>query len=363
MNNDAKDLDISQKHDYATQGYQFPITDEYIAQHPAEKRDASWLMVLDKVQKTWEHKHFSDIVDYLVPGDLLVFNNTKVIPARLLGKKTTGGNCELLLLRDLGNDEWEVLARPGRRLKPGDKIIFGEQELTATILKETDFGGRVVKFSYTGIFNEILDKLGFIPLPPYIKQGQIQKTHSLAERYQTIFASELGAAAAPTAGLHFTPELLDKLKAKHVETATVTLHTGLGTFRPIDKADVRDHEIHSEWYSLSPEVIEKIRATKKTGKRVIAVGTTVVRVLETAKQVLLADTPAQHQEGFTNIYIYPGYTFGVIDALVTNFHLPMSTLLVLVSAFAGKQFVLDAYYEALKKKYRFYSFGDAMFIF
>lgn len=349
--------------EFSTHSYQFPITDEYIAQNPAEQRDASWLMVLNKKRKTWEHKHFSDIIDYLNSGDLLVFNNTKVIPARLLGKKTTGGNCELLLLRDLGDDEWETLARPGKRLKPGEKIVFGDNELVATIVSVTDFGGRVVKFTYTGVFNEILDKLGFIPLPPYIKQGQIQKTHSLAERYQTVFASELGAAAAPTAGLHFTPELLDRLKTKNIETATVTLHTGLGTFRPIDKDDVRDHEIHSEWYSLSPEVIEKIRFAKKSGKRVVAVGTTVVRVLETAKKEIMAETPAQRYEGFTNIYIYPGYSFGVIDAMITNFHLPMSTLLVLVSAFAGKQFVLDAYYEALKKKYRFYSFGDAMFIY
>lgn len=348
--------------DFSTQTYQFPITDEYIAQHPAAKRDASWLMVLDKKQRSWEHKNFSDIVAYLKPGDLLVFNNTKVIPARLLGKKTTGANCELLLLRDLGHDEWEALVRPGRRLKAGDTIVFGDKELTATILKDTDFGGRVVRFTYTGVFNELLDKLGFIPLPPYIKQGAIQKSHSLAERYQTIFASELGAAAAPTAGLHFTQELLEKIKAKNIDIVTITLHTGLGTFRPIATDDVRDHEIHSEWYSMSAEVIDKIRAAKKAGQRIVAVGTTVIRVLETVKKEILAETPAQQQEGFTNIYIYPGYTFGVIDAMVTNFHLPMSTLLVLVAAFAGKQFVLDAYYEALKKKYRFYSFGDAMLI-
>jgi S-adenosylmethionine:tRNA ribosyltransferase-isomerase len=348
--------------DFSTHSYQFPITDEYIAQHPAEKRDASWLMVLDRVQKTWDHKHFSDITDYLNPGDLLVFNNTKVIPARLLGKKTTGANCELLLLRDLGNDEWEVLARPGRRLKTDDQIVFGDNELTATIIRETEFGGRVVRFTYAGVFFAVLDKLGFIPLPPYIKQGAIQKSHSLAERYQTVFAAELGAAAAPTAGLHFTEELLEKLKTKGVQTAEVTLHTGLGTFRPIGTGDIRDHEIHSEWYSMSPAVIEQIRAAKKAGKRVIAVGTTVVRVLETARKEILADMLAQRLEGFTDIYIYPGYSFGVIDAMITNFHLPMSTLLVLVAAFAGKQFVLDAYYEALKKKYRFYSFGDAMLI-
>ena len=348
--------------DFLTHSYQFPITDEYIAQHPAEKRDASWLMVLDKKHQTYDHKHFSDIIDYLNPGDLLVFNNTKVIPARLLGKKPTGGNCELLLLRDLGNDEWEALVRPGKRLKTADSISFGNNELTATIMRETDFGGRVVKFTYSGVFNEILDRLGFIPLPPYIKQGPIQKSHSLAERYQTVFASELGAAAAPTAGLHFTPELLETLKSKGVQTATVTLHTGLGTFRPIDKDDVRDHEIHSEWYSLSPEVIAQIREAKKQGKRVIAVGTTVVRVLETAREKIQANIPPERLEGFTNIYIYPGYKFEIINAMITNFHLPMSTLLVLVAAFAGKQFILDAYYEALKKKYRFYSFGDAMFI-
>ena len=207
-----------------------------------------------------------------------------------------------------------------------------------------------------------MDKLGFIPLPPYIKQGAIRKSNSLAERYQTVYASELGAAAAPTAGLHFTQELLEKIKEKKVQTATVTLHTGLGTFRPIAAKDVRDHEIHSEWYSMPADVIEKIRATKKAGKRVVAVGTTVVRVLETAKKEIMSDAESQQCEGFTNIYIYPGYSFGVIDAMITNFHLPMSTLLVLVAAFAGKQFILDAYYEALKKKYRFYSFGDAMFI-
>jgi S-adenosylmethionine:tRNA ribosyltransferase-isomerase len=338
---------------YATNSFNFPITDEYIAQHPVEKRDASWLMVLDRQKKTREHKVFSDIVSYLHPGDLLVFNNTKVIPARLIGKKETGAKCELLLLRDLGGDQWEVLARPGRRLAPGTKILF--DELTAKIVGDTDFGGKVVRFTYTGNFNKHLDRVGLIPLPPYIKKYGIKKFSSLGERYQTVYASEPGAAAAPTAGLHFTPELLEKVKAKGIETAFITLHTGLGTFRPISTEDIRDHEIHSEWYSVTPDILEKIKAAKAQGKRVIAVGTTVIRVLETIAS-------GKNLEGFTDIYIYPGFEFKFVDALITNFHLPMSTLLVLVAAFAGKEFVLDSYLEALKKKYRFYSFGDAMFI-
>lgn len=340
---------------YATNSFNFPITDEYIAQHPAEKRDASWLMVLNRQKQTREHKVFSDIVSYLNPGDLLVFNNTKVIPARLIGKKETGARCELLLLRDLGADQWEGLARPGRRLSVGSRILF-DDGLAAEIVGDTDFGGKIVHFTYTGDFNEHLDRVGVIPLPPYIKKYGIKKFSSLGERYQTVYASEPGAAAAPTAGLHFTPELLEKVKAKGIETAFITLHTGLGTFRPISTDDIRDHEIHSEWYSVSPEIINKIKETKAQGKRIIAVGTTVIRVLETIAS-------GKKLEGFTDIYLYPEYEFKMIDALITNFHLPMSTLLVLVAAFAGKDFVLESYLEALKKKYRFYSFGDAMFIY
>lgn len=342
---------------YTTQSFNYPITEEHIAQVPASQRDASWLMVLDRQNQTREHKVFSDIVDYLNPGDLLVFNNTKVIPARLIGRKTTGARCELLLLRDLGNKQWEVLARPGRRLTAGSRIDFGEMQ--AEIVGDTDFGGKIARFEYAGDFSEHLDKIGLIPLPPYIKKYGVKKFTSLAERYQTVYASEPGAAAAPTAGLHFTPELLEKVRAKGVQTEFITLHTGLGTFRPIAADDIRDHDMHTEWFRIEPRVLEQIRKTRAAGQRIIAVGTTVVRVLETVKDQLDLNQPI---EGLTKIYIYPGYEFKLIDAIITNFHLPMSTLLVLVSAFAGKEFVLDAYLEALKKKYRFYSFGDAMFI-
>ena len=349
---------------YKTSTFNFPITEEHIAQHPSEKRDGSWLMVLDRKKQSREHKVFADIIDYLNPGDLLVLNNTKVIPARLLGKKNgNGANCELLLLKDLGNDRWEVLARPGKRLQAGTKIIFGNNELTAEIISDTDFGGKIVKFSYSGQFYPLLEKIGLIPLPPYIKEHQnVQATDVLAERYQTVYAEQAGAAAAPTAGLHFTSALLEKIKSKKINIEYVTLHTGLGTFRPVATEDVREHDIHQEWFSISQATMEKIRETKNNEKRVIAVGTTVVRVLETVQEKILTEKTASNLDGFTKIYIYPGYEFKIIDALITNFHLPMSTLLVLVCAFAGKEFVMESYLEALAKKYRFYSFGDAMFI-
>ncbi len=342
--------------------YELPETS--IAQTPKEKRDDSWLMVLDRAKQTKTHKKFSQIIEYLNPGDVLVLNDTKVIPARLLGHKLVEGKpsarVECLLLNQLEGDRWEVLVRPGQKIQVGNVLSFGDGRLCARIVGRTDFGGRVAQLEYTGNFIELLDELGFIPLPPYIKvKEQLKSHHHLAERYQTVYATKWGAAAAPTAGLHFTPELLKKIEQKGVTVANVTLHTGLGTFRPISTENLEDHKMHSEWFQIDQENVDKIVKAKEQGGRVVAVGTTVVRVLET---VMVKEGMLKAMAGWTDMFIYPGYEFQCIDAMVTNFHLPMSTLLVLVSAFGGKEFMLDAYLEGLQKGYRFFSFGDAMLI-
>ena len=335
--------------------FDYVLPEELIAQTPIEKRDESRLMVLDKSQKTIEHKQFKDILDFLEPGDCLVRNNTKVIPARLFGKKETGANVEFVLLKQLDGDVWESIVRPGNKLRPGAKVIFGDGLLEATILDVMEGGTRKVEFKYDGIFNEILDKIGLMPLPPYIHESLEEKN-----RYQTVYAKYEGSAAAPTAGLHFTPELLKKIEEKGVKIANVTLHVGIGTFRPVKEENIEDHQMHTEHFYIKQEDVEKINETKKAGKRVIAVGTTSCRVLES-----IADENTglvKEIEADTAIYIYPGYKFKCIDGLITNFHLPKSTLLMLVSAFSDRKFVLDAYNQAVNEKYRFFSFGDAMFI-
>ena len=334
--------------------FNYNLPEELIAQVPLQKRDESRLMVLDRENKTIEHKVFKDIIDYLEPGDCLVRNNTKVIPARIYGKKETGANVEFLLLKNIEGDIWESIVRPGNKLHVGAKVIFGEGLLKAEVLETMPGGTRKVKFEYNGIFNEILDQIGLMPLPPYIHEELKQK-----DRYQTVYAKYEGSAAAPTAGLHFTPELLKKIEEKGVKIANVTLHVGIGTFRPVKETEVEKHEMHSEHYYIKQEDVDKINEAKKQGKRVISVGTTSSRVLET-----IADENGfvKQTEGDTQIFIYPGYKFKCIDGLITNFHLPQSTLLMLVSALAGKDYVIGAYEEAVKEKYRFFSFGDAMFI-
>jgi len=334
-------------------GYELP--EELIAQHPYDKRDEARLMVLDKETQTIEHKVFKDIYDYFEPGDCLVINNTKVIPARLLGKKDTGAKVEFLLLKRIENDIWEVMVRPGNKLKPGAKAIFGDGLLTGEILEVLDGGNRKVKFYYDGIFNEILDQIGLMPLPPYITKADKKDN----EKYQTVYAKYEGSAAAPTAGLHFTEELLEKLKQKGVVIANVTLHVGIGTFRPVKVENVEDHEMHSEHYYIKEEDAEKINKAKREGHRIIACGTTSCRTLES-----IADENGfvKACEGDTNIFIYPGYKFKCLDWLITNFHLPESTLIMLVSSLAGKDFIMKAYKEAVDKKYKFFSFGDAMLI-
>ena len=334
--------------------FNYNLPEELIAQVPIKNRDESRLMILDRANKTIEHKIFKDIIDYLEPGDCLVRNNTRVIPARIYGKKETGANVEFLLLNNIEGDIWESIVRPGNKLHVGSKVIFGDGILKAEILEIMPGGTRKVKFEYSGIFNEILDKIGLMPLPPYIHE-----TLKDNERYQTVYAKYDGSAAAPTAGLHFTPELLDKIEKKGVKIANVTLHVGIGTFRPVKEETVEDHEMHSEHFYIKEEDVEKINSTKKAGKRVIAVGTTSCRVLET---IANEDGLVEVTEGDTKIFIYPGYKFKCLDGLITNFHLPQSTLLMLVSALAGKEFILKAYEEAVKEKYRFFSFGDAMFI-
>ncbi len=334
--------------------FNYNLPEELIAQVPLQKRDESRLMVLNRKLETIEHKKFKDIIDYLEPGDCLVRNNTKVIPARIYGKKETGANVEFLLLNNIEGDIWESIVRPGNKLHVGTKVIFGDGLLTAEILEVMPGGTRKVKFSYTGIFNEILDKIGLMPLPPYIHEELKEK-----DRYQTVYAKYNGSAAAPTAGLHFTPELLKKIEEKGVKIANVTLHVGIGTFRPVKEETVEAHEMHSEHYYIKQEDVEKINETKKSGKRVIAVGTTSCRVLETISD---ENGMVKETEGDTQIFIYPGYKFKCLDGLITNFHLPQSTLLMLVSALAGKDYVMKAYEEAVKEKYRFFSFGDAMFI-
>ena len=336
--------------------FDYELPEELIAQVPIEKRDESRLMVLDKNKKTIEHKQFKSIIDYLKPGDCLVRNNTKVIPARLYGKKDTGANVEFVLLNQIEGDTWESIVRPGNKLKPGAKVIFGDGLLEATILDVMEGGTRKVEFKYDGIFNEILDKIGLMPLPPYIHESLKEN-----DRYQTVYAKYNGSAAAPTAGLHFTPELLKQIEDKGVKIANVTLHVGIGTFRPVKEENIEEHKMHTEHFYIKQEDVDKINETQKSGGRVIAVGTTSCRVLET-----IADENTglvKEVEADTGIYIYPGYKFKCIDGLITNFHLPKSTLLMLVSAFADREFILKAYNEAVRNKYRFFSFGDAMFIF
>ena len=335
--------------------FDYNLPEELIAQVPIAKRDESRLMVLHRESKKVEHKTFKDIIDYLRPGDCLVRNNTKVIPARLYGKKETGANVEFVLLNQIEGDIWESIVRPGNKLKPGTKVEFGDGLLKATILDIMDGGTRKVEFEYEGIFNEILDEIGLMPLPPYIHESLKEK-----DRYQTVYAKYDGSAAAPTAGLHFTPELLKKIEEKGVKIANVTLHVGIGTFRPVKEENIEEHKMHTEHFYIKQEDVEKINETKKAGGRVIAVGTTSCRVLETIASEETGLVEAT--EGDTGIYIYPGYKFKCIDGLITNFHLPKSTLLMLVSALAGREFVLDAYNEAVKEKYRFFSFGDAMLI-
>ena len=335
--------------------FDYNLPEELIAQVPIAKRDESRLMVLHRESKKVEHKTFKDIIDYLRPGDCLVRNNTKVIPARLYGKKETGANVEFVLLNQIEGDIWESIVRPGNKLKPGTKVEFGDGLLKATILDIMDGGTRKVEFEYEGIFNEILDEIGLMPLPPYIHESLKEK-----DRYQTVYAKYNGSAAAPTAGLHFTPELLKMIEEKGVKIANVTLHVGIGTFRPVKEENIEEHKMHTEHFYIKQEDVEKINETKKAGGRVIAVGTTSCRVLETIASEETGLVNAT--EGDTGIYIYPGYKFKCIDGLITNFHLPKSTLLMLVSALAGREFVLDAYNEAVKEKYRFFSFGDAMLI-
>lgn len=335
--------------------FNYELPQELIAQVPIKDRSASRLMVLNRENKTIEDKIFKDILDYLKPGDCLVRNNTKVIPARLYGiKEETGVHIEFLLLKRIEGDIWEVMVHPGRRLKKGTKVTFGNGLLKAEILETMEGGNRKVKFEYDGIFNEILDQIGLMPLPPYIKEKLDDKS-----RYQTVYAKYEGSAAAPTAGLHFTEELLEKIKEKGVEIANVTLHVGIGTFRPVKVENIEEHDMHSEHYYIKHEDAEKINNTKKNGGRIIAVGTTSCRVLES-----VADEKGfvKETEGDTSIFIYPGYKFKCIDCLITNFHLPESTLIMLVSALAGKDYIMKAYKHAVEEKYRFFSFGDAMFI-
>ena len=334
--------------------FDYELPEELIAQTPMEKRDESRLMVLDRKEQTIEHKHFKDVLDYLEPGDVLVRNNTKVIPARLYGKKETGAKVEFLLLNNMEKDIWECIVRPGNKLHVGARVIFGDGILKAEVLDTMPGGTRKVKFHYEGIFNEILDKIGLMPLPPYIHESLKEK-----DRYQTVYAKYDGSAAAPTAGLHFTPELLKKIEEKGIDIANVTLHVGIGTFRPVKEDTVEAHQMHSEHFYIKEEDCEKINKAKKSGHRVIAVGTTSCRVLET-----IADDNGyvKPTEGDTQIFIYPGYKFRCLDALITNFHLPQSTLVMLVSALAGKDYIMKAYKEAVEQKYRFFSFGDAMLI-
>ena len=332
--------------------FDYVLPKELIAQHPMEPRDHSRLLVVDKDTGAMEHRHFYDLVDYLRPGDLLVFNDTRVIPARLHGFKDNGAHVEVFLLTRLNSTDWEVLVRPGKKLQVGAKIKFSD-ELSCEIIEHTDFGGRIARFSYQGVFEEILDRLGETPLPPYITAPLKDK-----ERYQTVYNRYRGSAAAPTAGLHFTEELLAKIKAMGCEEVFVTLHVGLGTFRPVNEAVIEDHKMHREFYTVSPEAASAINKAKAEGRRIVAVGTTSVRTLEAA-----GSDGTMHAGGnWTNIFIYPGYRFRFVDALVTNFHLPQSTLLMLVSALSTREVMLHTYAVAVQEKYRFFSFGDAMFI-
>ena len=339
-----------------TADFDFDLPEELIAQAPLEKRDASRLLVVDKETGAFSDQHFDQIIDQLQPGDALVMNNTRVLPARLYGiKPETGGHVELLLLKNVQGDDWEVLAKPAKRLRVGAQISFGDGRLTATVVDELDHGGRIVRFAYEGIFLEVLESLGEMPLPPYIHEKLADR-----ERYQTVYAKENGSAAAPTAGLHFTEELLEQIAAKGVKLVYLTLHVGLGTFRPVSVDSLDDHEMHSEFYSLSEEAAQTLRQVKANGGRVIAVGTTSIRTLETIGSKFQGQIQAD--SGWTNIFIKPGYDWKVVDAFSTNFHLPKSTLVMLVSAFAGRSLTLEAYEHAIAERYRFFSFGDAMFI-
>ena len=334
--------------------FYFDLPEELIAQTPLEKRDESRLLCLDKNTGSMEHRHFYDLPDLLQEGDCLVLNNSRVLPARLIGARPTGGAIELVLLRDLGDNRWECLSRPGRKTKPGQHILFGNGELEAIVEETAPGGNRIVRFLYEGIFLEVLERLGRMPLPPYIR-AELENP----ERYQTVYAKELGSAAAPTAGLHFTQELLETIRAKGVRTEFITLHVGLGTFRPVKEDEIEDHEMHSEFCMIPPETAEAVNTAKKNGGRIIAVGTTSCRTLESfAKD----DGTLEPSSGWTDIFIYPGYRFKCIDGLITNFHLPESTLIMLVSALAGREHILNAYRTAVENRYRFFSFGDAMFI-
>lgn len=332
--------------------FDYDLPQELIAQHPMEPRDHSRLLVVDKKTGEIEHKHFYDLVNYLKPGDVLVFNDTRVIPARLHGTKDTGAHVEVFLLTRRDATDWEVLVRPGKKLQVGAKINFSD-ELSCEVIEHTDFGGRVVRFKYDGIFEEILDRLGETPLPPYITAPLEDK-----ERYQTVYNRERGSAAAPTAGLHFTKELLQKIKDIGCEEVFVTLHVGLGTFRPVSEAKIEDHKMHKEFYTVSQEAADAVNKAKAEERRIIAVGTTAVRTLEAAG----ADGQLHAGSSWTNIFIYPGYKFRLVDDLVTNFHLPQSTLLMLVSTLSTREIMLQTYKKAVEEKYRFFSFGDAMFI-
>ena len=339
-----------------TSDFDFYLPEELIAQHPLERRDASRLLALDKETGAVSHHHFYDLPQFLRPGDCLVLNNSRVLPARLIGHRLPGGGaCEVLLLTDKGDGLWECLVRPGRKLKPGAQVVFGDgSRLTATVEAEASGGNRLVPFHYEGIFLEVLEELGKMPLPPYIKE-ELQDS----ERYQTVYSKINGSAAAPTAGLHFTPELLKQVEDMGVKLCYVTLHVGLGTFRPVKAEDIAEHEMHSEYCMISADVARTINETRKNGGRVICVGTTSCRTIES---FAAEDGTLKESAGWTNIFIYPGYRFKVLDGLITNFHLPESTLIMLVSALAGREHVLAAYEEAVRERYRFFSFGDAMII-
>lgn len=340
--------------------FDYYLPEELIAQHPVEPRDSSRLMIVDRISGDILHKTFRDILNFLQAGDVLVLNKTKVIPARLLGeKKDTGANIEVLLLHRLEQNLWEVLIKPGKRLKPGQEVVFGRGLFFGKLISILENGNRIMEFSYSGLFEEVLDELGKMPLPPYI-HAELQDK----ERYQTVYAKDSGSAAAPTAGLHFTEELLKRIKAQGVEVLEVLLHVGLGTFRPVKTENIMEHQMHSEYYCLDQQTAERINLAKEQGRRVIAVGTTVVRTLESAANLSKnkGEVRLNQAEGWTDIFIYPGYKFKVVDALLTNFHFPRSTLIMLVSALAGRDLILKAYETAVKDRYRFFSFGDCMFI-
>ena len=337
-----------------TSDFWYDLPEELIAQTPLQRRDSSRLLVLDKETGAISHRHFYDILEYLHPGDCLVLNDSRVLPARLLGHRPTGGAVEILLLRDLGDKKWECLCKPGRKMQVGSQVIFGNGELSATVVEVQESGNRVVEFHYEGIFLEVLERLGKMPLPPYIKE-ELQDQ----ERYQTVYSREVGSAAAPTAGLHWTPALLEQAHQKGIKTAFVTLHVGLGTFRPVKVDNVLEHHMHSEFCMISAETATVLNETKVAGGRIICVGTTSCRTLES---LVKEDGSFEAGSKWTEIFIYPGYTFNAMDGLITNFHLPESTLVMLVSAFAGKESVMAAYEEAVNERYRFFSFGDAMCI-